>query len=370
MTSFFPIEGIFRTPLLILEGFIIILGIQYGLYFINKFYKQEKERNYLLRGWAFFFLCFTAMTICFLIGDLFVIDGNIREIFVNVGYFFMGSGAFFFCFNIERELKFKIHYFSIFLSITVSLLVVNFVLNLFSLGIDKIFFVILCWIPFLVLLLIYIFKFTAKIKGEWRLNIYGFIIGFILYGISYILITDKIAELSQGLSRLIGDIFIIVGMSLISMVLIGLPRLEFEWKDKLKTVLIIHKSGVCISSYNVGKGDEPVEIGAGETEDQFIAGRLTGISNMISEIIETKDKDNKKHKIEIMDHKDVKIMFQYGEHLIAAIIADQALNIFKFKLNKLIKYLEGLYADMLPHFNPDELYQFKPINAIIQRFLL
>ena len=74
-----------------------------------------------------------------------------------------------------------------------------------------------------------------------------------------------------------------------------------------------------------------------------------------------------KQKLRIMDHKDVKIIFQYGKYLIAAIIVDEALDIYKTKLKKLIDYLESLYETYLPTWDGD-LTQFQIIKPIIKRY--
>jgi hypothetical protein len=161
-------------------------------------------------------------------------------------------------------------------------------------------------------------------------------------------------------ARFIGDILIIIGISLISLLFIGLPSLtEFEWPKKMKKIFVMHKSGKYIADYNFQENLTGTE----EYKDlpKLITGGLTGINKLIDEIVHSKE------GLKIMDHKDVKIIFQYGNYLIAVIIVDEALDIYKTKLKKMIDYLEMLYETYLPTWDGD-LTQFLIIKPIIKRF--
>ncbi|MHA1297986.1 MAG: hypothetical protein ACTSO9_00925 [Candidatus Helarchaeota archaeon] len=57
----FPITGSLREPILILEGIIILLSIEYGFFFFYKFKKAEGEKNFLFYAWGIFFLTFALM---------------------------------------------------------------------------------------------------------------------------------------------------------------------------------------------------------------------------------------------------------------------------------------------------------------------
>ncbi|MHA1269397.1 MAG: hypothetical protein ACTSPY_06370 [Candidatus Helarchaeota archaeon] len=357
----YPVEGFLRSPLLILEGFILLLGFEYGAYFLKKYYKEEKEKNHLIQAWGFFFLFFAIMTFFFLISDYFITDYSIREIFLDLGYLSMGFGGLFFCYCLERELNYKKPIFSVILFI----LLIVLIINMFVLFMDSTNIVVICWVPFVILLTIYIYKLTEELKGQKKWKIVSFIGGFFVYLIAYILISDYIVEIFGLIVRMFGNILIIIGLSLISIILIELPRIELAWREKIRSVLIIHKSGTCISVYNFH--EEKIEL-ENNDRNQLIAGGLIGIVQMLEDIIESKDKEKIHKKIEIMDHKDVKIIFNYGNHLTAVIIVDEILNIYKFKLKKLTHYLEFLYADILPNFKPEDIFQFKTVKGIIKRF--
>ena len=371
MTSFFPISSLtFRYPLLILEGLILLLSIEYGVFFLNRYFKNtEKGKNRMISAWGVFFLCFASMILFFIIGDFFSADPYPRAIFVNIAYLFMSLGALYFVFNVERELNLKYRIFTILLAVLFTLLAIDFFyfqLILIYIFIEPSTITYICWIPFVIILIIYLFKLTAKIKGgKWKFNIYGFIIGFFVFGLAFFFIADFMTVLTNAVSRLIGDVMVLVGISAISMLFIGLPSFqEFDWKKHMQKILIIHKSGICLADYNF---EEISDDSVGDS--QFIAGGLTGISQMITEIVQERDQSKTK-KLEIMDHKDVKLIFQHGEKLTAVMIVNVNLDIYKFKLKKLLNYVESLYADLLEDWNPDNLFQFSPVKGILQRFFV
>ena len=121
----------------------------------------------------------------------------------------------------------------------------------------------------------------------------------------------------------------------------------------------MHKSGKYIADYNFQEDLTGIE--GFKDLAKLIAGGLTGINKLIDEIVQSKQ------KLRIMDHKDVKVIFQYGNYLIAAMIVDEVLDIYKTKLKKLINYLESLYETYLPTWDGD-LTQFQIVKPIIKRY--
>ncbi|MFX0136624.1 MAG: hypothetical protein ACFFDN_23500 [Candidatus Hodarchaeota archaeon] len=354
--SNFPIEGFFRESILMLEGIIILLTLQYGFFFFYRFIKEEREKNYMIRAWGIFFLTYSSNVLLFIISDFFSSLSYIRQIYIDFGYVTLGLGALFFSYNAEREIQQKNHIFTLILTILLCLLVVD----TFTLIVSPGTLALLTNLPFVLLLIIYIIKFTSKIKDKWRLNIYGFLVGICVWIAGYSLVSDLMVNSFGPFARFIGDFLIIIGISLISLLFIGLPSLtEFEWPKKMKKVFLMYKTGEYIADYNFQEDLTGIE----EFKDlpKLIAGGLTGINKLIAEIVQSKQ------KLGIMDYKDVKIIFQYGNYLIGAIIADDALDIYKTKLKKLIDYLETLYETFLPTWDGD-LTQFQIVKPIIKRY--
>ena len=354
-SEIFPIEGFFREYILILEGIIIFLVLQYGIYFSYRFSVEEREKNYMVRAWAIFFFTYASNIVFFIISD-FYSDTLYRQIFIDLGYVILGTGGIFFSYYAEIEMNIKNHAFTKIITIMLAILIIDTIFPVISPGLLA----VLTNVIFIALLIVYVIKFTSNIKEKWRINIYGFILGICIWVFGYCLIIDFLVEAIGPISRFVGDIFIVTGMSLISLVFIGLPSLtEFDWPDKMKKLFIMYKTGSYISDVDFqeefGLKDEYRDL------PQFITGGLAGIDNLLKEIVKTKE------KLLVIDHKDLKIIFHHGNFLIAAIIVDEELDIFKTKLKKLIDYLETLYESLLPHWDGD-LAHFKIVKPIIKNF--
>ncbi|MFX1295182.1 MAG: hypothetical protein ACFFD2_10070 [Promethearchaeota archaeon] len=349
----FPIAGIFREPLLVLEITIFILCFEFGLLFLYRFIKEDKN-NKMILAWSVFFFSYAVMNGILIFGEFFAIPGT-RVMYLNIGYFLLGIGALFFTFNVERELKRNKHILSLFL-LTLLLLTV---INLFFLIIDLLVIIYFLYaIPFIVILLIYILKFLSKIK-EYRLNIYGFFFGFLIFGFGYSVANDILMNLYGLIFRVGGAILIIVGICLISLLFINLPTLkEFEWTEKLIKLFIMHKSGSRIYDHDFIKlADEP---SAKHISTDLMAEGLVGIGQMITELIQSKE------KVKIMDHQDKKIIFSYSDNLIITLIVDEYLKIYRNKLEKLINSLEIVYTGILQDWTGDIAYK-KPIQKLISK---
>ena len=347
----FPVVGIFREPLLILEATVSLFGIEFGLIFLHRFLKEKKERNMII-AWSVFFFSFSAMMGIYIVSDFFTAPAD-RQFIVNFGYLAMGLGALTFTFNAERELEFNRHILSLFLVALLLIMTVDF----FFLFVDPIFIVYACWIPFIFTLLLYIARVMKRIK-EYKINIFGFFGGFLIYALGYAATIDALVEEFGYITRLLGDISIIIGMGLISLGFIGLPSMrEIDWEKKLNKLLLLHTSGTCICDYNFV--DLTVETDARQIPIEFMAGGLMGVTQMIPELIHSRE------RVKILDHQDKKVIFAHGDHLVAALVADEYLEIYKRKLNKFIESLEMIYTGLLEDWQGSLTY-LKPVEKLIK----
>ncbi|MDD1778287.1 MAG: hypothetical protein LUQ65_08975, partial [Candidatus Helarchaeota archaeon] len=132
------------------------------------------------------------------------------------------------------------------------------------------------------------------------------------------------------------------------------------WPKKLNLLLILHKSGSCICDYNFKKGtDEEAAV-----RKEYLAGGLIGVSQLVTEMIKNMTADEKYSRLEVVDHQDKQIIFAYGETLIAALVVDEYLQIYRKKLYNLIREIELLYGECLSA-EGGKLTQLKPVEKII-----
>lgn len=349
------ITGFLREPLLVLETVIVLLGFEFGGLFLYRYFKHDREKTMIL-AWSLFFFSFGAMMLTYLFTDFVNFPPAIdRRNYINIGYAIMGLGALIFTFNAERELGHTHHILSLLLLGAFSVMIVDF----FLLFLEPFYFTIMCWAPFVVILLFYLVKMVVKIK-EYRLKVYGFFIGFLILGLGYVSTSDTF-QTAEFLPRLIGDISVIIGMSLISLVFVGLPSLkEVDWAKKLNLLLILHKSGSCICDYDFKKwGDADAT-----AKKEYLTGGLIGVSQMVTEMVKNMTTAEKFSRLEVVDHQDKQIIFGYGEHLIAALVVDEYLQIYRKKLYNLIREIEALYGESLSA-EAGKLTQIKPVEKLI-----
>ncbi|MFX0136625.1 MAG: hypothetical protein ACFFDN_23505 [Candidatus Hodarchaeota archaeon] len=347
----FPIQGTFREIILIIEMIIVVLNIQFGTIFLNRFLKQKGTRYYMHLAWAVLFFCLSSTHFFFIFSDFYVSINN-RPFILNLSHIFVGAGGAFISFNIEREMQSKNYLITIIILNLLSFLIINLIFNLIISSPISIIF----WGLFLVLLINLGNKYLSKIRQSWKLNIYGFIIGAALTILGWVGISDLGMNIFGIEFRLVGDISIIIGISLITLFFIRLPRLsEIDYLEKIKRLFVMHDSGLTMYEYSFEKKQEGQSL-----KDALYAGGLTAITQMVTSLIQSKE------HLEIVDHGDVKIMFEYGRNIVNVLIVDEVLEILKNKLKNLTNDIENLYQDVLSSWDGN-LSAFTLLESIIQQ---
>ncbi|MBD3228607.1 MAG: hypothetical protein GF329_10515 [Candidatus Lokiarchaeota archaeon] len=363
--AIFPILqnlGYYGDALLIMESIIVFLGFQFGFTFLRRYFRAAKgKKNYIILAWSHLFISFSTTLLFYIISDFFIIDVDfLRPQIVNIGYLAIVIGAISFSFYAEREMQSKFFPFTLIILTFLIVLIVDLFLNF----IDTSFIALPSEIPIIILIFIYVNKFTAPIRSKWKLNVIGFIIGLIFVLTGFMFSSDIALNIWIG-SRLLGDILIIIGMLLISFLFFGLPSLsEAKWIENLLNshLYVIHKSGACIYEYNFSSDKEREKEENNDERSQIITGGLTGITQILSNMIKSNE------KLEIVEVEDKKLFFTYGKYITVVLIVDEKLEILQSKLNKFLNYIEELFSPSFKSWN-GEIQQFQILNKTIkQRF--
>ncbi len=349
----FPIQGSFREIILMVEMIIVVLNIQFAIIFLNRYLKQKGVKNNMYIAWTILFFCFAITYFLFILTDFYV-SPNDRPFFLNISYIFIGSGQTLLFYNIEREMKSEKYIFTKIVLGVLSFFIINTIFNLiYSTPFSTIY-----WGLFFVLLIIFGNKYLTRIRQTWKLNIYGFIIGATLTIIGWGGISDLGMSILGIEFRLFGDLFIITGTSLMTLFFVGLPRLsEIDYFEKVKRIFIMHNSGIPIFEQTFKKEQDFKET---DLRSSLFAGGLTTVSQWITDLIQSKG------HLEIVDHGDVKIIFEYGKYTINVLIVEEVLNILKNKLKTITNEVENLYQDILPTWEGD-MSPFELLKNIIQQ---
>ncbi|NVM27411.1 MAG: hypothetical protein HWN65_01105 [Candidatus Helarchaeota archaeon] len=352
MVLIFPIDGPFRESLLIVEGLLVIIVLQAGMIFARKFLRTERSvSNYMLLAWAGIFFSYASVVSIFMVADFYVEGVINRENVLNIGYLVAGLGATIFTYYAEREIGFKKHLFTILLVAVFGFLLINAIFPM----IDSFILTAGGWLIFIFLIFFYIKKFTSKRTEKWRLNIFSLVVGAVLLILGFGAVADWSVEFFGGFwVRYIGDLLMMTGVLCVAALYIGVPSLsEFIWPEKLRHFFVIHQSGVSVANYNYAQeGDR-------KRDELLMAGGLASISKVISSLIDSEK------QLDMVDHGDVILLFDYGKYLINVLIVEEPLEILRVKLKKFTEAIEIIYEDELAEWDGD-LQRFTFLDAVVK----
>lgn len=211
-------------------------------------------------------------------------------------------------------------------------------------------------ISLLIVLVNFIFSLIVKTKGVIRRKM-GIAFAFLLLFAFFVAMNTAI-----GQSILPFDPYIIVIISecglILSIFIFGFMFLSFEtftefgWRNKLRELFIISPNGTTLFHHLfVDVVDSP--------DPDLIAAGLTGVNKILAEMIQS-DKS-----LQVVDHEDVKILFEYGNYSTLALVVYENLHVYRSKLVTLINQFENLFQDILSHWTGDTSV-FLPSRRLIE----
>jgi hypothetical protein len=242
--------------------------------------------------------------------------------------------------------------------VTMGLFIVNFI-NVFYILPDFLFSIINYSLTFvLALLTIYFFYLLAK-KAQAEIKKYMSLLlgGLIIYFVG-IVATTKVAMDIFGIDiRLVADFLKIGGLVIAIIGLYNLPSFgEFDWREKIRDLYIINHDGVSLYHHSFSEA-------TASPDQDLIAGGVIGIKTMLAEMTASHQ------KLQVIDHQDVKIFFEYGQFVICAIICQEELKTIRFKLKEFITEFELLFSDILQSWKGD-MGIFQPTKFLINKVFI
>ena len=190
--------------------------------------------------------------------------------------------------------------------------------------------------------------------GNYRANLLIFSLGIILIAGGYQLTTRALVSIFGYEIRLIGDISQLIGIVFIYQFFTAIPSFsEFDWQEKIESVLIMHKSGLFI--YKKSFREQGVEI-----DGSVLSGTMTSLTLLLEKL-------TKKEGLSIIEQRGKYIIIDPGEFLFAAIICDENLASIRLLLHKFLTKIETIYNDVLSNWDHD-LKVFEPIEDIAREF--
>ena len=128
---------------------------------------------------------------------------------------------------------------------------------------------------------------------------------------------------------------------------------ELDWPKKLKDLFIIYKSGVNLFHFSFTQEENL-------PNPQLISAGLSGIKAFIAKMMRSED------NLKIVDHENLKLIFEYGKHATSVLVASENLHIYRLKLANLMNQFENLFQDILPDWI-GEIDQFLPTRHLVKQ---
>lgn len=356
----FPLRGLLGEILLTIEWVIFFIYLELTLVFWHRVKKYKNEIKSLQeKGYILLFLGFSLMWLFFIISDYYVATLTLRLIFLNFGYIALMIGTLIFIYVIERYKNFtrKKYLFTIIFSINVVIysLILTFSIK-FTQIISSTF-----WPIFIVFFVFYsrdlhlIFK-RNPILGKYKKEHLKLVLGIFLLILGFGLTTDFIINIFGLIPRLIGDLLQIIAILSLFWFFISIPSFtEYEWKDKIDDIFIIHKSGLLIYQRSFKVKDKSLY-------DSYISGLITSLKMMLETVSENQN-------ISFIERKRKTIIIQTGKYIYGALICNEKLKSLLLLLNNFIRKIEFIYSNILQEWDGN-LKIFELIDKIADKYFI
>ena len=358
--SVFPITGPLKEPLLILEWIIFFLYLEAGIIFYIRVKDIKKKlRNMQERAYICFFFGYSFMRLFIIIGDFYFNAVNTRLMFYNIGYIIGMIFALLFFYRMEQyQIFFRKFLFTRIYSVV---LILSIIFLFILTGYLRIIVFFLTWILTFLFVVFYMKKFASnnkikRVQKHFNLNLLELLIGFFSIIIGTAFTIDLVVDILDLNFRLIGDVFLIVGILFVMLFFISVPTLsEYDWLEKIDSVLIMHKSGLFIYKKLFREDLSPLN-------DTLVSGAISIIEMALEKI-------TSKEEVSIIEKEGKTIIIQPGKYVFGVIICDEGLNSFQILLNDFIEKIEAIYSNVLPNWDGNTKV-FSPIENIANEVFL
>lgn len=356
----FPIQGPFQEPLLIMEEIVIFFALEIGIIlWIKSKNKKEEISNLQWKAFSWFCLGYSLMWLIYIISDYYVEDLHIRLILLNFAYFVQMISGLLFIYNMEKfQIFFKKYLFTFIFTVFMILFVICFFIeSVFT----KTFSFFFSWMIYFVFFFHYLIKVSTskelkKVLKNFKWHLFELFSGFIFLNIGYALTTDFIVNLFGLVGRLIGAVFQIIGLVLLSLYFLSISSItEYFWKEKIDSIYIIMQSGLCLYTKHFREKRKSF--------DEIVAsGALSSVQIILESITDKKD-------ISIIEKEGKTMIFQPGKYIIGVLVCEEDLESIRITLKNFVQRIEKIFFNILKTWDGN-LNIFKPIEDIVNEVFI
>lgn len=349
----YPITGSLRDILFLMECIIAFIFLEFAIIFYIRIKNKGKELKVLQeKSYFWVFFGYSLRWIITIIADYQIYDSHLRILMINIGYSILIISSLFFIYIIEKYKIFlkQFLFTKIFIIMIVGYICILFISLEYATLISHLF-----W-PIFIIFFVFYFKYMYSdlykkgLIADFKYKFLEFCLGFFLIVVGYQLTLTSMIIVFGLIGRLYGDILQLIGIFLIFLFYISIPSFsEFDWQEKICSVLIIHNSGLFIyerifDEHNVNNNEF------------IVSGRITIVKMLFEKI--TKQKEAL-----IIDQGGQIIIVQPGRFIYGAVICEENLKSLQILLKKFIEKIESIYYDILKNWDGD-MKILRPIDDI------
>jgi hypothetical protein len=196
----------------------------------------------------------------------------------------------------------------------------------------------------------------VRTRGKIRRKMayaFGCFLGYVFFFLLDTELGKSLSPLPIEVTSIIASIGTVICLITIGHIFLSFETFtEFGWKEKLKELYIIGPNGTTLFHYSFRAGIKAQDY-------DLVSGGLTGIEGILGEMVESQQ------KLRVVDHQDVKIIFEYGRFTTTALIAYENLRIYYSKLTALSTQFETLFGGVLAHWT-GEVEVFHPTKGLVE----
>lgn len=202
---------------------------------------------------------------------------------------------------------------------------------------------------------IFYFLLIRKTSGFLQQRMYMALGGLIIAAFGLIGRNDLFNNPEESYLYSVATICLITGISLMGYGFAAFSTFtDINWAKKLRELFVISTSGTCLFAFSF---DHQHQIG----DSDLIAGGLSGIQSVLSEIIKTPD------SLRLIDYQNVKIMVEQGSLALFILIIKEESTFLKHKLHLFATEFETIFKEVLQKWS-GATDSFNLTKILIHRF--
>ena len=347
-----PPSGMLRELSIGLEVLLVVLCFQF--FFIFMLRARQRERRgatseaYVTLSWAILLLALGITFLDYLIADYWV-DPAIRDLVLRAGYLSASIGLTVCLFLLEKGIAINTKYvLTILGAVQVVIMVVadNWLVRIVAP-----FFYPVC----VVAVGLFYYDYWRQVEGTVRKNAAASSVALLSLMVGYALSCDICLNAFGFPIRVVADLIMVVAVVVLTISIYSLPSIaSFEWFRTLREIYVLTRSGKLMVHEVFGFTPKARQ----ESRDMLVAGGIAGVVHLVRELFESN------RHIKAIDHGDLKILFDHGQHIICVIVADEDLPILHEKLARYIRLAETQYPQLISEWTGDAA-TLDPLHRLI-----